>query len=146
MPVQLPNNGRAVSVPIQVSDPTANEVSRIESLGLILVFSGAVEGDVISILLNGTPLIMAERDADWKDAQIPAASAMPAEIVCANEMPEASPDQHLLCCRFEVSPGTLVPGENRITARVCERGKYFPGRHEYELRLEKAELHLTYRK
>ena len=139
LPVELPNNGARVQVPLFVWD---RDATGAEGGELHVVLWAAAETDRIEAAVGAQPLAELGRDAAWKDAQIygdkpqQPAGNLPAFVV--------DPAQRLLRITFRLPPDLLVVGGNDISLRLIDREPYRPAMYGAKIVVEKVEAALTF--
>ena len=147
LPVTLSNTGQPAKLEIRIADPVRADAERVDSMRLRVVLFrrpdradvAFKEGDLFGARLNGVPLKLLLRDADWKDPQV--FSPKPQRTSGGTGVFDVDPEQRLLRLEFGVDPRSCQQGENTVEVRVVEREPYRPGA---EIVLEKLEVHLRY--
>jgi hypothetical protein len=137
LPAPLANDDQPAAFTLRISD--APDVGKA-SVTLRCVLFRATEKDKFAIRMNGVPLSIALRDAEWKDAQI--FSPRPTPASGGKGQYRVNPKQRLLRIECPVPPEAWRRGANRVELRVTARGAA-PGGET--LQLEKLEAHLHFR-
>lgn len=136
LPAPLASDGRSAEFALRISDsPNAANASVM----LRCILFRATEKDEFAIRMNGVPLSINLRDAEWKDAQIFSPAPTPASG--GKGQYRVNPKQRLLCLDCHVPRGAWRRGPNRVEIRVTSRGASPTGD---SIQLEKLEAHLRY--
>jgi len=126
-------NETATDFQIHIADGPGAEAS----LTIRLILWGAVEDDPFEVKLNGSPLVEAKRDPEWKDAQI--FSPKPQPTSGGSGQYAVDPHQRLL--RIDYPAPAWREGRNALTVR---RARAKDANAANETRLEKLEAHIRY--
>ena len=162
LPILLSNQGRPAMLQVRVSENFRAQVDRVKEIVVRIVlfrtpqfrgrraFQGAgsadaigppmSEQDEVEVRLNGEVLALAVRDPEWKDPHIFSPQPQPASG--GRSLFLVDPKQKLLRLDYAVDPGQCRRGRNRVEVRVVKRVPYRPGS---DIKLEKVEMHVSYR-
>jgi hypothetical protein len=137
LPAPLANDGRAAEVVLHISDAPGAANANVT---LRCVLFHATETDDFAIHMNGVPLSINLRDAEWKDAQIFSPARQPTSG--GKGQYRVNPKQRLLRLDCPVPREAWRRGPNRVEIRVTARGASPTGD---SIQLEKLEAHLRFR-
>ncbi len=135
LPVALRNDGQSTPLDVRVCEPLPSGAPGVKRAILRAILFGAKPGDEFAARVNGVPVPLIERDAEWKDKLIVSPKPQPASG--GADYCEIDPDQQLLRLDFEVSPGLCRCGPNRVDVSITHREPYILN----DIALEKLELH-----
>ncbi|MCX6909766.1 MAG: hypothetical protein NTY01_17230 [Verrucomicrobia bacterium] len=136
LPAPLASDGRPAEFALHISDAPA---AANASVTLRCVLFRATEKDDFAISMNGVPLSIALRDAEWKDAQIFSPAPQPASG--GKGQYRVNPKQRLLRLDCPVPREAWRRGPNRVEIRVKARGASPTGE---AIQIEKLEAHLRF--
>ena len=162
LPILLSNQGRPAMLQVRVSENFRAQVDRVKEIVVRIVlfrtpqfrgrraFQGAgsadaigppmSEQDEVEVRLNGAVLALAVRDPEWKDPHIFSPQPQPASGGRGPFL--IDPNQKLLRLDYTVEARHCHAGRNRVEVRVVKRVPYRPGS---DIKLEKVEMHVSYR-
>lgn len=137
LPQPLAPDGRAATFTLHVSDaPPSGNVNATLTLRAILFQAAAT--DEFELRFNGSPLAVATRDPEWKDAQIFSPQRQPNSGRKVHY--ELEPSQRLLRLEGPVPNTAWRLGRNEVEIRCSNRAPLANS----PAQLEKLELHLRY--
>lgn len=136
LPASLANEGQPAEFAIHISD--APDVANANVMLRCVLFR-ATEKDDLAIRMNGAPLSINLRDAEWKDAQIFSPGRQPTSG--GKGQYRVNPKQRLFRLECPVPREVWKRGCNRVEIRVATRGLSPTGE---VIQLEKLEAHLRF--
>jgi hypothetical protein len=134
LPVTLRYDGTASALTLHVWEPV--KPGTVASLRLILF--NHVEGDEVTVQLNGSPLKRDLVDPQWKDARIFSPLPQPETVTPGNVVKNLAAQQ-LTRIEFPVAVQSLQRGPNTLAIAVNRTGPFPASR---PVKVEKVELHL----
>ncbi|MHB8900419.1 MAG: family 10 glycosylhydrolase [Thermoguttaceae bacterium] len=140
LPMKLARGGEEVRLQVQVSDDLAGRAGRIASALLRVVLFDAAGDEPVAASLNGVPLELQTRDAQWKDPQVFSPRPQPASGGSGDY--RVDPRQRLLRLDFAVDPKKCAVGNNAVGIRLGNPQK--PDQAG-AVQVEKVELHVGYK-
>ncbi len=136
LPQILAADGRAAKFTLHISDaPPIKDVKA--NLTLRCILFQADEADVFEFQYNGTPLSIASRDVEWKDAQIFSPKPQP---ISGYKPRTIDPNQRLLRLDCVVPREAWKRGRNEVEVRISSRELS----KNSTVQVEKVEAHLLY--
>jgi len=136
LPALLADDGKAAEFALHISDDPSVANANVT---VRCIFFRAEEADRFEVRLNGTPLPVNLRDAEWKDGQIFSPATQPPSG--GKGQYPVNPKQRLLRIECPVPRGAWQRGSNRLEIRVAARGASPAG---VAIQIEKIEAHLRY--
>jgi hypothetical protein len=134
LPINLRYDGETSPLTLRVWEP----IKPGTALTLRLILFSHVEGDEVSVHINGTRLEKNLVDPKWKDARIFSPLPQPETVTPGNIVKKLS-EQRLTRVEFKVPAECVKRGPNALAISVNRTGAFSASR---PVKVEKVEMHL----